>query len=135
MRVKTDLLASLGRLPRWLPALVWMGGVFYLSSRSDPPAGATGGAVAAMAAHLALYAGLAFLIYWALGDRADTPLWTLVGISFALAVLYGVSDEIHQAFVPERSASEADLALDALGAGLGVTVALLVRTGRGRRRR
>ena len=40
---------------------------------------------------------------------------------FALTVLYGVSDELHQAFVPARVASELDVGIDAAGALLGIT--------------
>ena len=34
-----------------------------------------------------------------------------------LALVYAVSDEFHQSFVPERHPSAADLLADALGAG------------------
>ena len=46
-------------------------------------------------------------------------------IAFVLTVLYGVSDEAHQAFVPDRTPSLADVGLDAAGAMLGVGLALL----------
>ena len=84
-----------------------------------------------MAAHLILYTGLALLLCWALtaggGSRADTPAWALAIVTLALTVLYGVVDEIHQAFVPGRNASEADLLLDAVGAALGIAFALAVQ--------
>ena len=50
----------------------------------------------------------------------------LAGLAFALTVLYRVLDELHQAFVPGRTASEADLGLDAAGALIGVGLALLL---------
>ena len=36
-----------------------------------------------------------------------------------LAIVYGVSDEWHQSFVPERSADAADVLADAIGALVG----------------
>ena len=56
------------------------------------------------------------------------------GAAFAVAVLYGVTDELHQTFVPGRVASEADLVVDAMGALLGVVSAsALLRHQRGNR--
>ena len=139
-RVKADRLASLAGLVRWLPTAIWVGGIFYLSQQSDPPAGTTTGGEAVLA-HLILYTGLALLLAWALAgglaNHAGAPAWALAGVAFALTVLYGAVDEVHQAFVPGRSASEADLALDAAGAALGVGLALLaprLLKGRGSRR-
>ena len=45
--------------------------------------------------------------------RAD---WFAVG----LAAAFAVSDELHQAFVPTRGASAADVCLDTVGAALGI---------------
>ena len=44
-----------------------------------------------------------------------------------LSTLYGVSDEVHQAFTPERTPDVRDLLADALGAALGVAAILLLR--------
>lgn len=125
-RVKTNSLSPYARGAHWLPAAAWMGGIFYLSQQSAP-LGATGSAAGSTVAHLGLYMSLALLLFWALARSAGprSPGWALAAIAFALTVLYGVSDELHQAFVPGRTASEADLGLDAAGATIGVTLALL----------
>lgn len=124
-RVKTD---SLVHRIRWLPATFWMGGIFYLSQQSAPPGG-DAGAHWSILAHLGLYTGLALLLFWALvgngGGRLGTPLWALATVTFALTVLYGASDELHQAFIRGRTASEADIAVDAAGATLGIALAVL----------
>jgi VanZ family protein len=44
-----------------------------------------------------------------------------------LSTLYGVFDEVHQAFTPERTPDARDLLADALGAALGVAAILLLR--------
>lgn len=128
-RVKASPAPGLTRAVHWLLAAAWMGGIFYLSHQSTP-LGATANNIGAIVAHLGLYTGLALLLYWALaggvGTHAEAPAWVLTGLAFALAVLYGVVDELHQAFVPGRVASEADLALDAAGALSGVAMALLL---------
>ena len=107
-----------------------MGTIFYLSqqwylSQQSQPADPSGGYAVSIIAHLSMFAVLAFLIYWALSavTRSGEAAWVMGGAAFAVAVLYGVSDELHQAFVPGRVASEADLVLDAMGALLGVVSA------------
>jgi len=123
--------ASLGALVRWLPAAAWMGGIFYLSQQSSP-LGAAPNEALAIVTHLGLYAVLAVLLFWAIagssGNHADPPLWTVIAVTFALAVLYGVSDEVHQAFVAGRTASEMDIAVDAAGALVGLTLAAAAAT-------
>jgi len=47
---------------------------------------------------------------------------TLLG-AFVITVLYGVSDEFHQSFVPGRTPDVADVAADAAGAALALTAA------------
>ena len=70
--------------------------------------------------HLAAYAVLGYL-----ACRAFATLRCLrgpVGIfaaGFIFAVLFGISDERHQSFVPERMADGWDLLADAAGAFLG----------------
>ncbi len=104
-----------------------MGAIFYLSHQSAP-LGETPNATESNVAHLVLYGGLATLLVWALSaanGRPQAPLWARATVAFALTVLYGVSDELHQAFVPGRTATEADIAFDAAGAALGLAGALL----------
>jgi VanZ family protein len=62
-------------------------------------------------AHAAEYALLGGLLV-----RATTR----PGPAFALGVLYAVSDEIHQAFVPGRHGAPLDVAIDAVGVGIGI---------------
>lgn len=126
-RVKASWLASAGRALRWVSAVGWAGGIFYLSQQSAP-LGATPSAPESNLAHLTLYAGLALLLFWALSapnGPLQAPVWPRVAVAFALTVLYGVSDELHQTFVPGRAATEADIVVDAAGAALGLSLALM----------
>ena len=124
--VKVSAIASAGRAARWLAVATWMGGIFYLSQQTAP-LGATASESESIVAHLSLYAGLALLFQWALTGGAVRRMLVFgwAPIAFALTVLYGVSDEVHQAFVPGRTPALIDIALDAAGAMLGVGLALL----------
>jgi VanZ family protein len=100
---------------RWGPALAWAALLFTLSSMSDLPATPT--AFSDKHAHLGAYAILAALIVWGLTDGAPArTTWRTAAAAAVLATLYGVTDEWHQAFVPGREISAADLGADALGA-------------------
>lgn len=61
-------------------------------------------------------------------SRSRATLWWW---ATGLTVLFGMTDEIHQAFVPGRSSDILDIAADAVGAVVGATIRLwLVRTSR-----
>lgn len=105
---------------------MWMAVIFALSS-------VPGGRIPSgygVVAHFVVYAILGGLLVVPLGrSRAS-------GESVALAVLfasiYGVTDEIHQAFVPMRTPDVADWGVDTLGAFAGALammwlVSLLLR--------
>ena len=70
--------------------------------------------------HVAEFAVLALLWYRGLswGKRGWQPAVALA--AFGFAVLTGMADEVHQAFVPLRTASALDVAWDSLGALCGL---------------
>lgn len=74
--------------------------------------------------HIIAYAVLAWLWWRALAPRRQIT-WSILSIAFSLTVLYGISDEIHQLFVPNRFGRVADVLFDASGALL--TILLLRR--------
>ncbi|MBW1778409.1 MAG: VanZ family protein [Deltaproteobacteria bacterium] len=77
------------------------------------------------AAHLFIYAVLGMLFYRAF--KAPSMKKTAAAIwAVSASTLYGVSDEIHQAFVPLRTAEMGDLLADALGSALGVGLFLVL---------
>jgi len=103
------------RSSRWAAVIAWMALIFFLSSRSRLPLMSLGWADALqdVAGHFVAYAVLAGLLAWALScSGAAHPLWW----SFALALLYGLSDEFHQSFVPGRHPDVLDILTDAAGA-------------------
>lgn len=104
-----------------------MSGIVYLSQQTRP-FGQAGSELEAAVAHLTLYAVLAFALYWPLAAEATGPAWLPAWFAFALAVLFGVTDELHHALVPGRVASTTDLAFDGAGAAMGVMAAFTTAT-------
>ena len=96
----------------WLPVVAWAGVIFALSSIPSLSSGlGTWDYVLRKCAHMTEYAVLAALLYRAL----DRELPAFVG-----AVAYAATDELHQHFVPGRHASAVDVAIDAVGATIGL---------------
>ena len=106
----------------WLPVLAWAGVIFALSSTPDLGTGLGGwDLVLRKIAHVAEYAILGALLVRALGRT---------GLAFALGTLYAVSDELHQSFVSGRVGSPLDVAIDAMGVAIGITLWQLARARR-----
>lgn len=74
-------------------------------------------------AHFTEYFILCILYYKTLSISARKAL----AASAVLAVLYAVSDELHQYFVPGRAAMAADVLIDSAGVLLAVLVLLIIR--------
>jgi VanZ family protein len=104
--------------------------IFVLSSQAwlpGPPGGLTdkhGHALTFGVLTLACLFGMAGGVWQRVTGR-------MAVLAMLLAVVYGVSDEWHQSFVPGRMADAADVAADAAGAvvaaGLGWAWAILLR--------
>jgi VanZ family protein len=116
-------------LPRWLrdiaPLILWLALIFVLSSRSTLVEFGSDAEdkLFNKTAHVVVYAVLAWLWWRALSPSRQIA-WPLLGAAFVLTVLYGISDEIHQSFVPGRHARVADVLFDSAG---GLAMILLLR--------
>ncbi len=100
----------------WLPAVFYMALIFYLSS-SPPPQAARDVPVFfdIKLIHIMEYALLNFLIFFAIDKTSDIPfLWKAV-YSVAVTMMYGLTDELHQVFVPGRSGRLIDIAANLIG--------------------
>lgn len=78
------------------------------------------------AAHFVEFFVLGCLAYWAC-RRGRAPRWRRLWMlqAFALAALYSLADEAHQAFIPSRSPSLLDSGIDSLGAATSLAVIYL----------
>jgi len=140
------------RLRYWAPLVLWMAVIFWASS--DAESGRRGsrllgpllrwlmpGASSATLdeviflvrklAHLSEYAVLAVLAcrlfrFW---PRLSASGWLSRPslMAWGFCVLYAVSDEWHQSFVPTRVGTAWDVLIDGVGAGLGLAAAMLWR--------
>lgn len=103
----------------WVPVLAYAGVIFSLSSLSRPeelmPSMLE--EVGDKTLHALEYGVLGILCYRALRRAAGA--WGAahaLPLSILVAVLYGMTDEVHQAFVPTREADPLDLLADGIGA-------------------
>lgn len=104
--------------PRYvLLTILYCAAIFYLSSMSEPVDVETPIPGADKAAHAVLYGGLAVLVSFGI-RRSGNPVtpWVQFLAPVVFAGLYGLSDEIHQVFVPRRHFDPLDVAADVVGA-------------------
>jgi VanZ family protein len=104
----------------WLPLIAYCAFIYFQSSYPPPEELPSFNSSDKML-HFAAYAVMGVLFYRAyhtLPIKKEVQ-W-IVLLSMISASLYGVSDEIHQAFVPERDGSFMDVIADVLGAVCGV---------------
>jgi VanZ family protein len=108
----------------WVPVALYASLIFYLSSQSHPERYVPDFVFRKLSdkvLHAIEYALLGFLCYRAFRHAAGA--WGGqygVLLAVAVATLYGVTDEWHQAFVPFREPDRLDVAMDLLGALMGV---------------
>jgi len=70
--------------------------------------------------HFLVYALLAFLTVRDLNrEKPSWPLRKIIWAAILFSAVYGLSDELHQALVPARCASFADLLADSAGSCFG----------------
>lgn len=111
-----------GTVFRWLLVLLWMGVIFFLSHQPDLPhhPEAILDVIIKKLGHMAEYAVLAALAWWAWRRVGGTTSTRAFLYAFVLAVLYAASDEGHQYLVPGRNPQLLDVGFDVLGAGLSL---------------
>jgi VanZ family protein len=107
----------------WLPAVLYAGMIFYMSSQSHPEEQLPSFVlkdVSDKVLHAVEYAGLAVLCYrafrWAAGPSVARQALVLAIVT---ASIYGITDEVHQFFVPFRESSWLDWLADTAGAAVG----------------
>ena len=123
-----DTLSPIQTMRKWfriinLPGWILAGLLFWLSSRPGTPHGWLIPPWDKVA-HFCAYAALAMtLSLWVRGSRWVSKPWRYLGIVWGISMLFGITDEFHQSFVPGRHPSATDvLVFDNLGA----LIALLI---------
>ncbi|WP_270172084.1 VanZ family protein [Paenibacillus sp. SYP-B4298] len=117
---------GLAKLLRWLPAVLWMSVIFWLSSRTGEELGSVLPLFQLLLpmmesfdwGHFVAYYILALTYAYGFGRRSQS--WGMKLLIILLCLLYGVTDEYHQSFVDDRTPDIADLRNDTIGAALAM---------------
>ena len=116
----------------WLPVALYAGAIFYLSSQSHPEEQLPSFLlkdISDKVLHAVEYAVLGGLCYRAFRWSVNGPVASYA-LFFAIvtASLYGMTDEVHQFFVPLRESSWLDWLADTAGAAVGALSWRFVRS-------
>jgi VanZ family protein len=104
----------MGPVSRYAPPLAVMALIFALSATPDLSSGlGTWDTVLRKLAHITIFA-----VLWLALARATC--WRRPILATVIALLYAVSDELHQSFVEGRHGTPVDVAIDAFGIGVAV---------------
>ena len=99
-------------LSSWLPPLAWMAVIFAFSSQHGGGHLPAAEVALRKLAHVIEYLALTLL---------------LVPVACLAALVYAASDEWHQSFVPGRTATPRDVAIDGIGIALAAFAATRTR--------
>ncbi len=111
----------------WGITLTYMLIIFLISSIPYPPQPLPLKVYTPFIEHILEYAVLGFLLSVAIKTENKKMLkWTIFW-AILIATIYGITDEIHQSFVPGRTASFYDILSDCVGAIMGSFFKFLLR--------
>ncbi len=102
----------------WLLVILYMGVIYYLSSLSNPVEELVPKTLFPyfnfqhFIYHIIEYGILNFLLYRTFKDTSKNP----QTLSMLITILYAITDEVHQYFVPGRISSVFDIVFDSFGA-------------------
>lgn len=71
-------------------------------------------------AHFGVFLVLFLLLYFAITRTTEISLKQKLAISLLISVLYGIFDEVHQGFTPNRTPFFGDVVIDSVGAVTGL---------------
>jgi VanZ family protein len=118
----------------WLPLILYCL-LIYIQSAHPSPKQIPSFPFVDKVLHFAAYGIMGILFYRAYQTlRIKDNIHMLMLLSVVSASLYGISDEIHQSFVPFREAAVADVIADIIGAFSGVCLYQLLVVSRERER-
>lgn len=138
------------KMHSWIAVIVWMALIFYLSHQpatqsNELSSGITAFIVKAVEnvapnldfdisgfnhlvrknAHFVAYLVLGVLTFNALRVSGVRGFRNVV-IALGICILFAISDEVHQLFIPGRSGEVRDVLIDSAGASVGIGVSLVI---------
>jgi len=116
----------LSRIIRFIPALIWMGVIFYSSSKTGDEVSRFLPLVQSLFPfiksfnfmHIISYLVLAMTLDFGFGKYSTQIKYKILIV--LLCILYGITDEFHQMFVGDRTPDIVDIRNDGIGALLWV---------------
>lgn len=129
----------------WIPVIIWMGVIFYLSHQPASESSELSAGLAAKIIYLIeviipvdpdtfhhfIRKSAHFLAYFILGVLVTNALRIqnvkFTGLAFLICVLYAISDEVHQLFIPGRIGEVRDVLIYGTGALIGISVYMLIK--------
>ena len=112
----------------WLPVLVYAGLIFYLSSLPTIPPLVIEIMPETLIWHVIEYAILGILLFRAfINSRNDILKNNAIFLAIMIASFYGITDEIHQLFVPGRIFSYLDMMVDFVGSNAILTKDIFIK--------
>ena len=133
-----------GKVISWLLVITWMAIIFYLSHQPATESSELSGGITEVIIRIAetitspfevnievlnhiVRKGAHFFAYFILGLLVMNKLrwykihgYQRIVLSFIITVLYAISDEVHQLFIPGRSGEAIDVLIDGAGASVGI---------------
>lgn len=97
----------------WTFVIIIAVGIFYVSSLQGGQTGSGGKSIIPIVYHISAFFALALFLFIA-SLRGEKNAGIII-FALLVAIFYGISDEIHQIFVPGRSSSLGDVFLDSIG--------------------
>ena len=102
---------------KMVPMLLVMGTIFFLSHKTGDEIELPVFAHSDLVAHMVIYAALASAVLYAWSAKfKQYHSIKVVCYTVVICLLYGISDEFHQSFVPGRYVSGMDVMADTVGA-------------------
>lgn len=101
----------------WLPPLLLMIAIFAMSSRQSIAVSDQYlyNFIFFKSIHVAEYAVLTLLLFRALFKTTALSIKHMLVFAALIALMYGISDEFHQTFVPTRTGKIRDIFIDSIG--------------------
>jgi VanZ family protein len=104
------------KIKYWIPAILYMAFLFYLSSRPAPEELKWIPTIAKLKlVHIIEYGSLYFLVWYAITKTTSYNKLEAFTLALMVTILYGLTDEFHQIFVVGRTARFEDVAADVVG--------------------
>lgn len=108
----------------WGPTLVWMGLIFFLSSRMSVEVSSVYAIqfLVFKSLHIIEFGMLTLLLYRSLKNTRGGEIWQNMYLAWLYAIAYAVTDEVHQMFIPTREGRMRDIGIDIVG----ITLVILI---------